>query len=128
MSDKDKIYELLQKNKLTSKEVSEQLNIDEGIIRTNISRLVKENRIRKLDEKSDRYCLYTSITSESKIESTSETEFKEGFKELVRFFDNVMSAVKIHGNTEIKTCLKDHLSRINFQLIDKLKSEVVKVE
>ena len=128
MSDKDKVYELLQKNRLTSKEVSEQLNIDEGIIRTNISRLVKENKIRKLNEKSDRYCVYTAISSETKAESKSDSEFKEGFKELVRFFDNVMKDIKIHGNTEIKTAVKDHISRMNYQLIDKLKSEVVKVE
>lgn len=87
LGNKEKIYQLLQKEPLTSEEIAEKLKINEDpekniqFIRTYLQRLIKANLI-KSNEKKGRYQVYTTIKRESNDKTLNL------LKELYEFMSN----------------------------------------
>lgn len=87
LGNKEKIYQLLQKEPLTSIEIAEKLKISEDpekniqFIRTYLQRLIKANLIES-KEKKGRYQVYTSIEKETN------DIFKNYLRDLYKFMSN----------------------------------------
>lgn len=106
-SDKEKVFELLVGNRLTSKDISEKLNIPDYNIKTYILRLLKEKRITKLEHKTGRYFLYTSI-KEEQCDQNNGIDYKEKLAYLYKIMSDKtklvedLTAKDIEILTEIK--------------------------
>ncbi len=84
MSNKEKILKLLKDNELTVKEIAVKMNLKENAINVYISRLRKDNLIKKVGNKN-RYNIYTVIQKENKLQT-----LKRGILE----FNKLMSIIK----------------------------------
>lgn len=88
MSNKNTVFELLSKNRLTSKEISEKIDVKESLVRVYLSRLLKDGKIRKLEVKEGRYCLYAAIKEDSGV---SVEIYKKKLKDLYEFMERKMT-------------------------------------
>ncbi len=105
IGNKEKIYQLLQKEPLTSIELAEKLTINEEpekniqFIRTYLQRLIKANLIES-NEKKGRYQVYTAIEKESNNKPLNL------LKELYEIMDNKMNPIKTLNENEKQSLIK----------------------
>ncbi len=95
MSNKEKILRMLNGNKLTVKEIAQELDLKENAINVYICRLRKDNLIKKVG-KDNRYNIYTTI----KKEPINPLRY---LKELHSIMNNRMDFTEEPNENEIQT-------------------------
>ncbi|MHA1318441.1 MAG: winged helix-turn-helix domain-containing protein [Promethearchaeota archaeon] len=63
MGNKDKILSFLTNNRLTTKELADKTGLKQNEVSVYIQRLMEDGKIKKLDTKDGRYCLYTALST-----------------------------------------------------------------